>query len=58
MRLGQNQTLRAELRRRGLQRVQRFDAGAQALAYADHLQAVAGVGTSTSGRDTTAAVSR
>jgi len=58
MRLGQNQTLRVELQRRGRQRVQRFDAGAQARAYADHLQAVAGVSAAASGRDATSAVSR
>lgn len=42
MRLGQNPDLREELSRRGLSRVQRFDAQTQARAYGDHLQAMAG----------------
>jgi glycosyltransferase involved in cell wall biosynthesis len=49
MRLGQDQTLRATLRRRGLRRVQRFGAGAQAAAYVDHLEALVGAGTTGTG---------
>jgi len=49
MRLGQDQTLCATLRRRGLRRVQRFGAGAQAGAYADHLHALVGAGTTGTG---------
>lgn len=41
LRLGGSPDLREELSRRGLKRVQQFDARSQARAYADHLQAMA-----------------
>ncbi len=42
MRLGQDQTLRQDLSQRGRKRVVRFDAAAQARAYAGELQAIVG----------------